>query len=90
MFTYMYRGIKLIPATHVNMAQTDEANDIVYAIYALQLSVHVFYLIYLNKGRWEWYPDIPSFFRYRSLKDTINNFQSHSYNSFNFYVLKSL
>ena len=75
-------------ATRVNMTQTDEANDIVSAIYALQLCV--FYLIYLNKGRWERYPVTPSYSRYRSRKDTINNSLSRSYNSFNFYVLKSL
>ena len=40
------------------MAQADEANDIVSAIYALQLCV--FYLIYINKDRWERYPDTPS------------------------------
>ena len=40
------------------MVQADEANDIVFAIYALELCA--FYLIYLNKGRWERYPDTPS------------------------------
>ena len=40
------------------MAQTDEAKDIVFDIYALQLCV--FYLIYLNKDRWERFPDTPS------------------------------
>ena len=40
------------------MAQTDVANVIVSVIYALQS--YVFYLIYLNKGRWERYPDTPS------------------------------
>ena len=38
------------------MTQTNEAHDIASAKYALQLNVCVFYLIYLNKGRWEWYP----------------------------------
>ena len=72
------------------MAQTDEANDIVSAIYMYALQLCVFYLINLNKGRWERYPDTISFSRYRSLKDTINNSLSHSYSSFNFYVLESL
>ena len=48
----------LIHATRVNIAQTAEANVIVSATYALQLCV--FYLIYLNKGRWERYLDNPS------------------------------
>ena len=39
------------------MTQTDEANVIVSAIFALQLCV--FYLIYLNEDRWEPIPDTP-------------------------------
>ena len=42
----------------LNVAQSDEANDNFSAIYALLLCV--FYLIYLNNGRWERSPDIPS------------------------------
>ena len=56
-FVYIPGYNTLIHAMRVNMTQTDEANDIVSAIYTLQLCV--FYLIHFKKGRWERYPDTP-------------------------------